>query len=155
MKKKKTNKCDAHPWLSGGVEPKKNPTASLGGLSDIMPREFRPLPWTLKLPGNSRCLWMECCLELPLFCFVRELEFPGPSQLLPPVEWSSALKFNTEASSAEYPKFSSLMSLIGLLCLLWDFFDFSSCKLMMFKCYCVCFPYKCNRNSENNLTTCS
>lgn len=30
-----------YPRLSGGAEPKKNPTASVSGLSDI--REFRPL----------------------------------------------------------------------------------------------------------------
>lgn len=125
-------KLETHKLLSGGVEPKKNPTESLGGLSEIMPSEFRELPWALKLPGNSRCLWIECCLELPLF-----LEFPCPSLLLPPVEQSTTLKFSIEASPVEYLEFSSILSWIGLLCLLWDLFDLNSCKLMIFIWNCM------------------
>lgn len=113
------------PWLSGGVEPKKNPTEPLGGLSDMIPRELRPVPWFLKLLEKNRCLWEDCCLGKP-FCFLRKLLVPDSSRALLPLIFSPTFVFDTPGVLLVDFNFRSLLSKLFFLRL--DRLFLSSCQ---------------------------
>lgn len=99
-----------NPWFSGGVELKKNPTELLGGLSDITPRVFRPVPWFLKLLEKNRCLWDDCCFWKLLFCFFLELALPDSSRLMLPAQFSLGFIFDNPEAPLENLEFPSLFS---------------------------------------------
>lgn len=108
--KHKQQSLQTNPWFSGGVEPKKYPTDLLGGLSDTMPREFRPLPWFLKLLEKNRCLWDGCCFWKLLLCFFLELELPDSSRALFRARFSPGFKFDNPAVLLKDLEFPSLFS---------------------------------------------